>query len=355
MNKTVNLMVLGALNLVAASGFAACSSDTETSDPNGTAGSGGVFIDAGADTSVGGTGGSGPSDAAVVPKDTSWFDGNWDGYWATCEGGLPPPGGSPECPLDLNMPGCPCTPEGTTAPCFTGARENRNRGICHDGVTKCIRYGEISTIWGACEGEVLPNPAATAGMEACRCFSKGYWKIENVKPCIWGLEPIGSEGAMSTIPVGTDFKCDYAAKPMASPPVLPKASWSKNWLTIDCAGYMHLCYELKAGDAKNPQASDCTLAKVCTEGPYSTPGQAQQMPDLPAWTTNDTVCAQKFFEVGGYGEMTVVAGLSVECDTIPGQLFQTITYCPPKCALDQNKGLPECTNCKNGGGGPFGG
>jgi hypothetical protein len=183
--------------------------------------------------------------------------------------------------------------------------------------------------------------------------------MENFKPCIWGQNPYGSEGAMSTIPVlndaGTmDFKCDYAAKPMDTPPVPPSAPWSKNWLTIDCAGTMNLCYTLKAGDQKNPSASDCTVVTVCTQGVYDTPGVEKQMPDLPAWTSSDTACATKFFEIGGYGEMSVAAGISVECDVIPSKIFQYIAYCPPKCALAANKDLPECTNCKNGGGGPFG-
>ena len=43
-------------------------------------------------------------------------------------GGMPPPvTGTPECPSDKNLPGCPCNPAGSTAACWTGLRKNRDR------------------------------------------------------------------------------------------------------------------------------------------------------------------------------------------------------------------------------------
>lgn len=359
MKRCSKVLVVPFVVAAAALVVPACSSSESGDASGGNGGAAGLIVTGGSsgsmDASVkGGSGGTDiDEDASVEPKDTSWFDGNWDGWWESCDGaGLPPPGGSPDCPSDLNLPGCPCMVLDSTAPCWTGDRKNRNRGACHDGTTKCVRYGEMSTIWSACNGEVLPDPNATSGKNACVCFSKGYWKIENLKPCIWGVEPYGSEGAMSTIPQGSDFKCDYDADPMATPPVLPSANWSKNWLTVDCAGIFKLCYELKAGDPKNPSAQDCSLTKQCVDGKYDTPGEPQQMPDLPAWTTADAACAQRFFDVGGYGEMHV-EGISVECDTITNHMFNRVTYCPMKCALSENKTLPECVNCVSGGGGPF--
>jgi hypothetical protein len=35
------------------------------------------------------------------------------------------------------------------------------------------------------------------------------------------------------------------------------------------------------------------------------------------------------------------------------KVFQTVTYCPLKCADPANANDPECVNCTNGGGGPF--
>jgi hypothetical protein len=79
-----------------------------------------------------------------------------DAFWAddppimSCvsDGGmLPPPpipGGTPECPDDKNRQGCPCTTVGEQRACWPGLRQNRNLGICRDGVTTCMRVGELN-------------------------------------------------------------------------------------------------------------------------------------------------------------------------------------------------------------------
>ena len=51
--------------------------------------------------------------------------------------------------------GCSCSTPGATMVCFTGPASDRNRGMCKDGMQTCQALGELSSAWGACEGQVL--------------------------------------------------------------------------------------------------------------------------------------------------------------------------------------------------------
>lgn len=309
-------------------------------------------------------GGDGPSDAGVT--DGSWtpptppdlrFDP--DAFWAddppimSCvsDGGmLPPPpipGGTPECPDDKNRQGCPCTTVGEQRACWPGLRQNRNLGICRDGVTTCMRVGELNQAWGACEGYVLPTSGATGGSEACKCFSEGRWALDNLVPCFYtsGGEDIG---AASSVIEGGMPKCQSMSKPLKA----PSQPWSPNNLTVDCVGRWKLCYTLKAGDGANPQPSDCVVASVCSEGDYIEAKKTQALPQLPSWATTTQAaidCAKKFKQSGGYGEMSV-DGTTVTCDKVQ-KVFNRVKYCPLSCNTDPTQ--PECKNCGSGGGGSF--
>jgi hypothetical protein len=354
------LTPLGAALLVAA--FSGCAADP--GDANGSSRGRSSFptdqvdasapgIDPGAGGSSGGSGNTPPSiptfDAAL-PSDASTFDP--DAFWANdpppamCGGGATPitPGGTPECPDDKNRQGCPCPEVGQEASCWVGLRKNRNRGICHDGTTKCVLTGEVNKSWGPCVGYTLPDPAATSGARACQCFSSGKWKLANLSPCFWGDS--GSVGATSTI---LDSSA-HAVCPPDPPPTVPNGSFTPSTLQVDCAGHFKLCFTLKAGDPSKPQPGDCTLAQVCTETDYTTAGKEQAVPDLGPWATADASCSQQFATTGGYGEMSV-KGTSVECDEVPDHVFNRVGYCPTSCNQDP-KG-PGCQNCMQGGSGAF--
>ncbi|MBL8634921.1 MAG: hypothetical protein JNM40_16970 [Myxococcales bacterium] len=309
-------------------------------------------------------GGEALSDAGVA-------DGGWmppsppdlrfdrDAFWAddppimSClsDGGmLPPPpipGGTPECPDDKNRQGCPCTTVGEQRACWPGLRQNRSLGICRDGVTTCMRVGELNQAWGPCEGYVLPTSGATGGAEACKCFSEGRWALDNLVPCFYtsGGEEIG---AASSVIEGGMPKCQSMSKPLKA----PSQPWSPNNLTVDCVGRWKLCYTLKAGDGANPQPSDCVVASVCSEGDYVEAKKTQALPQLPAWATTTQAaidCAKKFKASGGYGEMSV-DGTTVTCDKVQ-KVFNRVKYCPLSCNTDPTQ--PECKNCGSGGGGSF--
>ncbi len=135
----------------------------------------------------------------------------------------------------------------------------------------------------------------------------------------------------------------------------PGTVWSTDTLTVDCAGQFRLCYTLRAGSADAPLDTDCMVAETCVETWYPEAGVTQTLPDLPAWTSSDPVCAQRFRDSGGYGEMSVT-GFSVECDAIGEDdgyryVFNRVNYCPTRC--NTMPSLPECASCMMGGSGSF--
>jgi hypothetical protein len=281
----------------------------------------------------------------------------------------PKPGGTADCPDDKNKPGCGCTTVGEEAACWTGLRVNRNLGVCKDGVTKCVQKDENNKAWGPCEGQVLPVPGQTKGAQACKCFSLGNWKLANLSPCFreyCNVDPgagacppanISGYYAVSTYDDGAGGGAQCTAQGPTPPPAVPPGPWTTDTLTVDCAGHFKLCYELKAGDFANPQASDCSLTKQCVEADYLKENVEQAFPPLPAWVSPDQACAKKWNTVGGYGEMTVV-GESVLCDKVDDGaggsfVFNRVKYCPSLCRDVANAGLPECQNCGQGGSGQF--
>lgn len=180
--------------------------------------------------------------------------------------------------------------------------------------------------------------------------------FDGLSPCFVSQGGSGGPvlGAVSTVMPGN---CPSNAGTMDwNNPQVPTAPWSTNTVKADCTGYFKLCFTLKALSAPGaPQsATDCTMKQVCTEAYYAVADQTQAFPDLPGWitqTTQEKACAQAFVSNGGYAEMSVV-GESDECDKVD-KVFQTVTYCPLKCADAANANDPECVNCSNGGGGPF--
>lgn len=358
---------VGVAGVIAACSSAGGTDSSGTSDEDtGTAGSAGSgkagSSGAGASSGKGGSSGSAgnkPDGGGIIESGIP--DGpNPDAFFANdpppgmCDGGLPPvtPGGTVDCPDDKNREGCPCKNAGETAACWPGLRKNRNRGVCKDGMTTCQAKGEVSAAWGPCVGYVLPTEGATTGAAACKCFSGGQWKLENLSPCFVS-NGTSTAGAVSTIvKPGTPPAIDCPPEASMSPLKAPSQPWSKNTLTVDCAGHFKLCYTLKAGSSMDPKPTDCVVAKVCTEGDYLQVNKAQPMPDLPAWVTTtpaQVTCADQFTKTGGYGEMSV-EGLSVECDDV-NKVFNRVQYCPLSC--NTNPSAPECKNCMAGGGGSF--
>jgi hypothetical protein len=267
-----------------------------------------------------------------------------------------PPGGTPECPDDKNREGCRCDPIGGTAACWPGLRVNRNRGICQDGTTECLPYDEFTGVWGPCNGYVLPVDGAVRGPGACRCFSAGTWALENLGPCFVTNSGTGQVAyTISTDPATGQCPAGLTLDP-PGPGGHPHATWTNDTLQVDCEGRFELCYTLRAGNADDPQPTDCEIVRVCTgDFWYETRDVVQTLPPLPAWVSTNNACAQQFNDTGGYGEMSV-RGLSAECDPIDDgsgaeYVFNRVNYCPNDCA--ERPTDPDCMNCGRGGSGTF--
>jgi hypothetical protein len=184
------------------------------------------------------------------------------------------------------------------------------------------------------------------GAAACECFSKGYWKIDNLSPCFITDGSGNVSYAVSTDPATNQCPSNLMATP----------TWTNDTLTVDCAGTFTLCYTIKAGNGKMPQPTDCVMTQTCVTGTYPGPDDAGvdpvvMLPPLPGWTTTgaQTACAQQFYDSGGYGQMSV-NGESIQCETV-NKVFQTVTYCPLTC--NTNPMAPGCAGCMPGGGGGF--
>ncbi len=274
------------------------------------------------------------------------------------DAGPPPalPGGTAACPDDLTREGCPCDTPGQMHSCWPGLRVNRNRGICHDGMTTCVAFDELGGRWGPCMNFTLPDPHAMLGPGACQCFSAGRWELTNLTPCFYSTGP----GATTAVAISSYLDAHGTAQcpPVPSggtdPVPQPGSNFTANYLTVDCTGEFQLCYVLRAGDGAHPNASDCVVARVCTSAWYATPNARQAFPPLPSWTASDRACAARFLNNGGYGEMTV-QGVSSECQHIDNggapYVFNRVTYCPASCS--SNPTAPGCSMCGNGGSGGF--
>lgn len=327
------------------------SGSSGSSGASGASGSGGTNTSSGGINTGSSSGSSGPSSEGLYEKDPI----QWCGKDPQQKPNIT---GTEECPSDKNIPGCGCTNEGEEAACFTGKRANRNLGICKDGKTKCERVGENNLAWGKCEGQVLPKAGAVKGADACRCFSKGQWKLANTSPCFYTFGN-GKTYAVSTVmDAQGKAECPKYTSPVSEPPPKPGSDWTTDTVNVDCAGNFDLCYEIKAGKFDAPSAGDCTVAKVCTgKADYLKANVEQAFPNLKDWVATDSTCAQKFKDTGGYGEMTVI-GQSERCDTIDDGagkplLFNRVKYCEFKCNDPANKNLPECASCQQGGSGQF--
>ncbi len=259
------------------------------------------------------------------------------------------PTGTIACPSDKNREGCPCPEDGMQAPCWPGKRLNREHGICQDGMTTCIDTTEFGNRWGACEGYVLPVEGVASGPEACGCFSSGTWRLNNLSPCIFR----GANTWLYSSILTADNTLDCGS--VSEPPPVPTQVWSTSALNVDCAGQFRLCFTIKAGEVDAPLDSDCVVVETCTDVFYAERNVDQELPDLPAWRSEDTACAAEFDRRGGYGEMSVI-GESVECDEIDDgsggrYVFHRTNYCPPSC--QQRPMDAECIGCRTGGSGDF--
>ena len=88
------------------------------------------------------------------------------GDWGDCQGAVEPEPGRCDvlsCTGEPN-PGCDCV-VGDTRSCFSGDSSEIGVGICQEGTQECVAVGSTSSTWGACEGEVLPEPEQCDGQD----------------------------------------------------------------------------------------------------------------------------------------------------------------------------------------------
>lgn len=264
-----------------------------------------------------------------------------------------PPGGTPECPDDKRLEGCPCDQVGETASCWPGPRQYRDRGVCQSGTTTCQSTGEFTGTWGPCEGAALPGNGATPTAQdfasQCSCFSAGTWSLASTLPCFYL-----TNGQLTDVTSGVLQNGQVTCLPHNAS--IQGQTWSTSTLRADCAGSFQLCATLKAGSFSAPAAQDCTLSSSCIDVWYPDAGVEIEAPALPAWRVSNLACAKQFQSQGGYIEYSV-KGLSTACEPVgegaadTARVFQRTPYCAAHCA--DTPSAPECLDCTYAGGGQF--
>jgi hypothetical protein len=183
------------------------------------------------------------------------------------------------------------------------------------------------------------------------CFTQGDWAIANLEPCFLTYTNSSNQmvtSAYASTP-GNPETCAFDMN--TGMPTVP-ATWSTDTLEADCAGTYSLCYTLKAGDPKNPQASDCTVGQSCTAATaYAPAGTTMTFAPLPGWQSmaSAEACVNQFQSTGGYGEMSV-SGTPDGCGAL-ARVLGRVTYCPTDCSGPSPP--PACNGCVNGGSGDF--
>lgn len=270
-------------------------------------------------------------DGALVsdagPHDASTSDVVDLGDWPkSCDAGgiAPVVTGTTACPSDENRAGCACPEAGVTAACWTADRTRRGHGTCQDGVATCTASGSVLG-WSECEGEVIPTGSTPPAN--CVCMSNVAWNAPVLSPCFVENPSSVITAVSSSLPDAACPPFDDAGNPVLAP------TWTTDTLQGDCTGAYTICYTLKAGDPKNMQPTDCTLATVCTtQAHYEEAGATQTLPSLPSWITDggaDLTCGQSFAANGGYAIVTL-QGQSDECVNVSQQL-PSVSYCPLAC------------------------
>jgi hypothetical protein len=186
----------------------------------------------------------------------------------------------------------------------------------------------------------------SGGMVCGTCFLHGRWQVDNYSPCfLTATDLVTVTAAASSSLSGAVVTCpmDFT--------VPPSQPWATDTLTVDCPGHYRLCITLKAGDSRSPQPGDCTMAQTCAQGDYADAGQPQPWTDVPSWlaTATEIPCAQRFFDDGGYAELSV-SGSVTGCGSV-ARTFGWVRYCPLSC--NANPSDPACVDCGAGDLGTF--
>jgi hypothetical protein len=108
-----------------------------------------------------------------------------------------------------------------------------------------------------------------------------------------------------------------------------------------CGGTGQICVAVRAGDADHLSDDDCTLATVCSDLTYDTPGKTSDATGLPGWTASSAACAERKETLGAYLEFTLHSA-TLGCGMGADQTTR-IPVCPARCATEQpDAGDVEC-------------
>jgi len=135
-----------------------------------------------------------------------------------------------------------------------------------------------------------------------------------------------------------------ACEPWRDPQPVPVAAWTGVKVSSACQGSAELCVSIRAGNAKQLSADDCTLATRCSSIAYTTPNQIVDVAPLTGWTAESSGCALRHEQVGAYLEFTVQSE-TLGCGMGAAQTTR-VSVCPARCQA--NPAGSGCDVCGNG-------
>ena len=167
-------------------------------------------------------------------------------------------------------------------------------------------------------------------------------KIENLAVCISPTTPFASAHLYSTHldPATSRPACE----PWRDPQPRPVNPWSALRGSSSCAGSGEFCVAIRSGNAGEPAATDCQVARVCSSVQVAGGEQVMELPPLPSWVAESSECAQRYERDGGYLEF-VFESEQLGCGTGDGSR-RIVPLCPTRCEAAPTG--PGCEVCGNG-------
>ncbi|MDB4974513.1 MAG: hypothetical protein JWN48_2854 [Myxococcaceae bacterium] len=199
----------------------------------------------------------------------------------------------------------------------------------------------LATVGSAC-GDDAPVQRQVDNARDPTCPCRLATQFENLGLCVSPSTAFAPSHVFSSSWDATLAK--PVCEPYRDPQPTPSKPWSGVKVSSSCAGTGQLCISVRAGSATNLSSDDCTLAMVCSDIDYTTPGQIAALAPLAGWSAQSSACALRQEQTGAYLELSLRSD-QLGCGMGLEQVTR-ISVCPGRC--QDNPAGPGCDVCQSG-------